>query len=151
MVHRDLKPDNILITSINDPRADISDFGTLTITNSTHVQSNTLVGTPFYIAPEVADKLHYSFASDYYALGFILWELFTQRIPYYNLPEYQSSLGRPLLLLNVIHKNVERPPFDEILNYPTLIECIKQLWDKDVENRKSIKLPILLKKIDMLG
>lgn len=54
IVHRDLKPENILVDSVNDTLK-IGDFGTATIFKE-DTRLTDIVGTPYYIAPEVLSK-----------------------------------------------------------------------------------------------
>jgi CheY-like chemotaxis protein len=81
IVHRDLKPQNIIID--RDGRATILDFGIARLAQATGLtRSATLVGTPHYMSPEQADGLHTDFRTDIYALGIILFEMLTGRLPF---------------------------------------------------------------------
>lgn len=81
IVHRDLKPANIIVDE--DQRAILTDFG---LAKSRHdhtvTTGNTLLGTPEYMAPELAEGAEADFRTDVYALGVILFELVTGRVPY---------------------------------------------------------------------
>ncbi len=99
LVHRDLKPANILLWK--DGTAKLTDFG-LSIAssenrpNSKKVQSGRLVGTPAYAAPEqwlAADQV--AFQADVYALGLILFELFTGHSPYFLSAQEREILQKP--------------------------------------------------------
>jgi serine/threonine-protein kinase len=74
VLHRDLKPANVMLDGEGMVR--ITDFGIATAAGE---QSRDLVGTPQYMAPEQLDGRPASIASDIYALGLILFEVFTGR------------------------------------------------------------------------
>lgn len=71
--HRDLKPDNILLSPDNK-RLSLCDFGFSTVLQQFQ-KTNTLCGTPLYIAPEIRDNITgYSNKSDLWSLGCIIYE-----------------------------------------------------------------------------
>ncbi len=73
LVHRDLKPGNVLIDQ--DGRAKLADFGVATTAGQTRATG--LVGTPLYMAPEQLRGQPATASSDLYALGLVLYELFS--------------------------------------------------------------------------
>ncbi|XP_050076276.1 serine/threonine-protein kinase Nek7-like [Anopheles maculipalpis] len=72
VIHRDLKPANVLICA--DNRLKLADFGISKIMHDDDC-NRTIVGTPLYMAPEVASGKDYDYKSDVWALGIILYEL----------------------------------------------------------------------------
>jgi len=81
MIHRDVKPSNILLTKRG--RAVLGDFGIAHIVSGTHyTATGALMGTPEYMAPEQGLKDCCDARSDIYAMGVILYEMLTQRIPF---------------------------------------------------------------------
>jgi eukaryotic-like serine/threonine-protein kinase len=87
LIHRDLKPGNILVDETGQPK--ILDFGVARVTDSDaqatmQTDVGQLVGTLAYMSPEqvLADPLEIDTRSDVYALGVILYELLAGRLPY---------------------------------------------------------------------
>jgi serine/threonine-protein kinase len=76
VVHRDVKPENVLLDSRTTPPAvRLTDFGIARIAEQTSSKATMLVGTAPYIAPEVADGKRAVEATDLYALGIMLYEM----------------------------------------------------------------------------
>ena len=82
LVHRDVKPQNVLLN--NEGEVKVTDFG---IARSLHVehgvtQTGTVLGTGEYLAPEQASGKPVSPATDVYSLGIVLWELLAGDVPF---------------------------------------------------------------------
>ncbi len=80
IIHRDLKPENVQITP--DGPAKLMDFGLARSVASRLTSEGTIVGTVFYLAPELALGQEFDGRADLYALGVMLYELTTGRLPF---------------------------------------------------------------------
>ena len=81
MIHRDVKPGNILVTP--DGVVKITDFGIARATNSVPLtQTGAIMGTAYYISPEQASGQSVTPASDIYSLGVVAYECLTGRRPF---------------------------------------------------------------------
>ena len=80
VIHRDVKPANILITA--DNRVKITDFGIARLDTSNLTQEGQLLGTPNYMAPEQIQGKEVDYRADLFALGVVLYEMLTRRKPF---------------------------------------------------------------------
>lgn len=78
ILHRDLKTQNIFIARSRDGTmglVKLGDFGIAKVLEGTFHEAATVIGTPYYMSPEVCQGQSYSYMSDVWALGCILYEI----------------------------------------------------------------------------
>lgn len=81
IIHRDLKPQNVILTSSGV--AKVTDFGiAVAFAETSLTQTNSMLGSVHYLSPEQARGSKATIQSDIYAMGIILFEMLTGRIPY---------------------------------------------------------------------
>ncbi|MEK3884408.1 Stk1 family PASTA domain-containing Ser/Thr kinase [Paenibacillus sp. PL2-23] len=81
IIHRDIKPHNILIG--NNGRVKVTDFGIArAVTSSTITQTGSVVGSVHYFSPEHAKGINTGEKSDLYSLGIVMYQMLTGRLPF---------------------------------------------------------------------
>jgi hypothetical protein len=137
-VHRDIKPDNILLR--DDGSAALTDFGIARASDSaTHMtRTGTVIGTPHYMSPEQARGRAVDGRADLYSLGIVLYELLMGRVPFHAddslavgimhitqpvpiLPEHLSAL-QPIL-----NRLLAKQPEERFQNGAALADAIEQV------------------------
>lgn len=115
MVHRDIKPANVILTNKGD--VILSDFGIARIAGATqYTATGAVIGTPAYLSPEQGKGERGDERSDIYALGVVLYEMVTGRVPF--------DADTPLA---VIYKHISDPlPLPRQLN-PSIPEAVEQV------------------------
>lgn len=87
IVHRDIKPENVLCTSRNTPlHVKIADFGLSSISTVADMKANrmlmsTMIGTPEFVAPEIARQEKYTEKVDMWAMGMLCYNVIARRLP----------------------------------------------------------------------
>ena len=118
MVHRDVKPANIMRTA--EGHVILTDFGIATMLNATRItRDGSTSGTPAYMSPEQALGQQGDHRSDIYSLGAVLYELVTGQQP------FESDT-----LYGLIMKQVNEPPPPPTAINPTLSPLVERVIEK---------------------
>ncbi len=150
IIHRDIKPQNIMILS--NGMIKITDFGVATALNSTQLtQTNSVMGTVHYLPPEQANGKGSTIRSDIYSMGIMMYELLTGLVPYKGdnaveialkhlkepLPSVRKSNPQiPQSIENVIIKATAKNPKNRYVDAREMYEDLKTALDDSRSNEK---------------
>jgi serine/threonine protein kinase len=144
MVHRDIKPTNILVNSKGNVK--IADFGVSSPIYDSLVGRNTLVGTYIYMSPERIDNKQYSFVSDIWSFGLSIVECAYGFYPYLQYGD-EKNLSDFWTLSKVI-KEKPAPCLDANEFSPEFCDFISKTLEKDSSKRYNavnlLKHPFIL-------
>ncbi len=155
IIHRDIKPQNIMILS--NGMIKITDFGVATALNSTQLtQTNSVMGTVHYLPPEQANGKGSTIRSDIYSMGIMMYELLVGQVPYKgdsaveialkHLKEPLPSVRKanpsiPQSVENVIIKATAKNPKNRYSDAREMHEDIKTVLDESRKDEKRYVYP----------
>ena len=126
ILHRDIKSPNILLSS--NGLVKLSDFGVAKCLSFTIEKAKTFTGTPYYLSPEIVQNIPYSFKSDIWSLGVLLYEMCCLKLPF-------IAKSIPLLTLKIINGQYE--PIPDIYSIE-LKSLVNMLLTVDNQKRPTI-------------
>ncbi|CAB3998070.1 serine threonine- kinase Nek5-like [Paramuricea clavata] len=135
ILHRDIKCQNIFISKENVIK--LGDFGIACVLQNTLDHAQTVIGTPYYLSPEICHRQPYNHKSDIWAMGCVLYEMITLRHPFEStdfaqlvlkilhgdftpIPENHGTLLQDLVTVLLRDDPCERPSAKQILHIPAM-------------------------------
>jgi serine/threonine-protein kinase len=126
IVHRDIKPHNVLIDQ--DGRVRVTDFGIARAGTSDMTETGSIMGTAQYLSPEQAQGRAVDARSDLYSIGIVLYELITGQVPF----DAESPVTVALMQVN----EPPLPPRELVPAIPASIEgIVLRAMEKDPDRR----------------
>jgi serine/threonine protein kinase/putative methionine-R-sulfoxide reductase with GAF domain len=167
ILHRDLKPENVIVSDDGTPR--LMDFGIAVETDVSRGEKEDMVpGTPQFLAPELLRGEAPSILSDVYAMGVVLFEMFTGRVPFDDADGARlvrriiaeappkAATFRPDLppdLLSILDRSIAKDPASRFTDADALADTIaafegevldRVLAEVSVTRAKMVKLMVIL-------
>lgn len=129
VIHRDLKPDNIMLDKSN--RAVVMDFGIARAAQGSGLtQTGAVIGTPQFMSPEQARGLELDARSDIYSTGLVLYQMATATLP------FKAADAASLMYMHV-HETPESPDVRNVLIPAWLRDIILKCLAKNPDDRFS--------------
>ena len=126
VIHRDIKPQNVLVTRTGDVK--VTDFGIARAASSPLTQTSAVLGTAGYMSPEQALGQSVGPQSDLYSLGVVLFEMLTGELPY----DSESPISLAMKHVN----EPPRSPREANLEIPEPLDAVTlKLLAKDPDDR----------------
>ena len=140
VIHRDVKPANIVVT--RDGIVKVVDFGIARLGNASQTQTGMLLGTLAYMSPEQVRGEQFDARSDIWAMGVVLYELVTYRRPF-------TGENHAALLLSILQN--EPPPIWQFFpESPVALEKIVSKCLRKDEKERYSSMESLLKDVENL-
>jgi serine/threonine protein kinase len=138
-IHRDIKAGNILLNHKGE--AKLADFGVSGTLSSDTTKRHTVIGTPFWMAPEVIQEVGHNYKADIWSLGITIIEMAEGHPPYYNIhplraiffiptrppptfsdPNKWSAECNDFLACCLIKNPADRPMAEKLLQHPFILK-----------------------------
>ena len=129
VLHRDLKAKNLFLAADG---VKIGDLGVARLLGASTEFASTVVGTPYYLSPELCENAPYNEKSDVWALGVVLYEMLALRRPF-------EARNQGALLLKILRAEYAPPPAERYT--PPLLALLGRCLRRDPAARPSAREP----------
>jgi len=152
IIHRDIKPQNVMI--LEDGIVKITDFGIAMALNSNEItQTNSVMGSVYYMPPEQANGNGSTTKSDIYSLGILMYELVTGKVPFKGDSAVEIAIkqmkdkipsvceldpGIPQAVENVILKATAKNPKNRYVSIEEMHDDLMTVLDSERNNEKKV-------------
>ena len=139
IIHRDIKPQNIMI--LDDGKVKITDFGIAMALNSNELtQTNSVMGSVHYLPPEQANGNGATIKSDIYSLGILMFELLTGKLPFKGENAVEIAIKQMKEQIPSVCKiNPDIPQSVENIILKACAKNPKNRYDNVLEMREDLK------------
>jgi serine/threonine-protein kinase len=152
IVHRDVKPSNIMVTS--EGRGKIMDFGIAHVMGSELTAGGDLLGSPYYMAPEQLAKGPITARTDLFSFAVVLYRMLTGVLPFTGdsfaavahailqerpVPPARMDPGIPRGLSNLVLRCLEKSPEERAGSAPEVLRALADVESGKAESRAPVK------------
>lgn len=134
LIHRDIKPQNIMINS--EGLVKVTDFGIAKILGGDETKTINIIGTAHYVSPEQAKGELLDYRTDIYSLGIVIYEMLTCDVPFrgdnpidISLKHINETPIRPSILIKDIPKKLDK----------IVMHCLEKNPSQRYDNAQSLK------------
>ncbi|MDF9867076.1 serine/threonine protein kinase [Bacilli bacterium PM5-3] len=128
VIHRDIKPQNVIVR--NDGTVKLTDFGIAVAQNAAQLtQTNSIMGSVHYLAPELAKGQTASYQSDIYSLGILMYELLAGQVPF---------AGESAVNIALMHMEDKMPSIRQVVG-PDVNQAIENIIIKATTKNRSYR------------
>ena len=128
IIHRDLKAQNIFL--MKSGLVKLGDFGIAKTLQNTWEKAKTMIGTPYHLSPEIVQGKPYSFKSDIWSLGVLLYQMLMLKMPF-------DANSLPMLSLKIMKGNFA--PITNKCYSADIKSLVKSMLNVDPDKRPSAK------------
>lgn len=156
IVHRDIKPQNVFLTK-SFGVAKLGDFGVARALEATQELCQTIIGTPYYLSPEVWNNEPYNGQTDIWSLGCILYEMCALKRPFtgrdagqlfamvvrgkYDPLSSKYSKNLRMLVDSMLNPSpIERPTAAQILQLPFIKKRVESMINDNESQLKTVNI-----------